>query len=273
MHVYLRRACAAALLATAGGLLAAACVPNESTIFFRGCMIPTESAGLCSVQAEVSAPVWFSGAIDSAFTSEYHCLALLENQMVARGDPTSLRTETARVDFYQADVQILTADPPEQAKIIQRLDGSLAQYSVAIKGFADPGTGTTPGLGSADVVMIDAATVKDLRLQAIKSGRVQSVVSSVTVRGRSLGGLELYTNTFRWPIDVYVGDTCVEPVSDTCTGSNGKPTAVCYPGQDLALDCRLLNPCQHLICLENSEGELVGHCAPYGVGDGSCCGQ
>jgi hypothetical protein len=234
MHVQLRRAGAVALLAAGGVLAPSACVVNESTFFIRACLsVPRDS---CTVQPSTNATFVATGAIDAAFRSEYDCFALFENQLVARGDSTKLRTETSRISVYQAEVQVLTTDPNNPV--------ALAAFTVPVSGFADPGSGTEPGLGATIVQLLDPATLKSLAAKLGPTSKLQ-VISSVVLHARTLGGQELTSNEFKFPIDVYNGALCQPVVSpETCTTSASKPTADCLLGQDAVADCRSVSVCK-----------------------------
>jgi hypothetical protein len=279
MHVHptLARAGAVAFLAGAGALFSSACVQNESSIFIRGCLsVPKDT---CVEVGSTTSDFTLSANIDGFYRSEYRCAALLENQLVARGDITKLRTETSRVEFYRAEVQVLTNDA--SPKVITRKDGSPAQFSVPLAGFADPGTGVDPGIGIADVVMLDFSTLSELALTAAQPGGThQLVVASVIVKGRTLGGLEVHSNEFRYPIDVCGGCMCHQPPGEQCAGGSTKPTPDCSLGQDESgsgVDCRNLDACTQLECDVNPMTGMpslaFSHCPanPLAVNK-SCCG-
>lgn len=260
MNVTLRRASAVALLAMGGTTLASACVRNESSIFIRGCLsVPRDS---CTVQASVNATFLLDGMIDSVYKAEYECLAMFENQIVPRGDVNKLRTETSRIEVYQAEVQVLNDDPTSPS--------AFAQFTVPVSGFADPGSGAEPGLGITNIVMIDSNTAKQLGKTALASNKQQLVVASVVLHGRTLGGLEVESNEFKFPIRVTAGGLCAEFDGEPCVGSTQKPTADCLRGQDALVDCRALDPCQQLTC--DDEGDITtAHCPGAGSGDFACC--
>lgn len=261
MQVSFRRAGAVALLVSGAALVSSACVRNESSIFIRACLsVPRDS---CLVQASETAVVVLSGGLDAAYRAQYECVAMFENQLVARGDTTKLRTETSRVQLYSAEVQVLTGDPDAPV--------AYSRFSVPITGFADPGTSTSPGLGVTNLTLIDAGTAQILADEVRKTGRVQQVVASVIVHGRTLGGLEVESNEFKFPIQVYVGSSCIEPAGEPCYESSQNPTPDCMLGQDTRTDCRLLAgaACEYLECYDNNIA--TAHCPLNGVADGSCC--
>jgi hypothetical protein len=196
------------------------------------------------------------GNVDAAYTSEYSCVTLVENQLVARGNVNELRTETSSVSLYEADVQVLTGLPQIAGTKI------LSEFSEPINGFVDPGSGGTDGVGIAQVTMIDSATL------AAIAGKVSQVTVSVIIRGRTLGGTEVHTNEFLFPVNVCDGCSCELAPGDTCINPSGKPETNCHPGQDTVVDCRSLS-CEQLCgCTTMDPG---GHCCPGGKGDGTCC--
>jgi hypothetical protein len=261
MHVQLRRAGAVALLAAGGVLAPSACVVNESSLFIRGCLsVPRDS---CTVQASTNATTVPYGTIDGRYSvrEQYECIALFENQLVHRGDSTQLRTETSRVTVYQAEVQVLTTDPNNPQ--------ALAQFTVPVDGFADPGSGTEPGIGLTDIILISPAALKTLSAKAGVSGKVQ-VVASAILHGRTLGGQELTSNEFRFPIDIYGGKECSVPSDGICFNSTAKPAADCLLGQDSAVDCRSVGVC-NLVC--DATGDFTTATCPDGAPSGyvPCC--
>lgn len=238
MHVHIKRAGAAALLAASGALLSSACVRNESSLFVRACLaVPRDT---CAVQASTNSPVITDGTVDSQYISQYVCTALIENQLVARGDSTKLRTETSRIEVYQAEVQVLDNNPTAPS--------AYAQFTVPISGFADPGNGTEPGIGITNIVLIDNATLRTLGAKAASMGAQQQTVASVVLHGRTLGGLEVESNEFRFPIRVTRFGLCRAPTGEPCVGSMQKPTPDCLQGQDGFVDCRALDAEIQLAC-------------------------
>jgi hypothetical protein len=238
MHVPFMRAGVLSMLALAGAVLPSACVRNDSTVFIRECMVvqhdtcvgPTPSA---------STQFWTSGLLDTRYRQRYDCFALVENQLVARGDPTKARTETSRIEFYEAEVQILT---PDTATPANGYSVPKSQFSIPVTGFADPGTGADPGLGTVGINMIDAATAAALGKEAVANNTLVTVVASVVLHGKTLGGTEVQTNEFRYPLDICYGclcDSSAVVAPETCAAPVSQPASDCELGQDVKYDCRL----------------------------------
>jgi len=270
MHVHLRRTGAAALLAVGAAVFAPACVKDESTLIVVGCLsVPHDT---CEVQASSNAAFISDGSIDAAVAAEYKCFALFENQLVQRGDPQTLKTETSRIEVYQAEVQVLNDDPNHPT--------AYAKYTVPVSGHADPAVGTQPGVGAANIVAIDNATLKMLGATALSSNKVQIVVSSIVLHARTGGGQEITSNEFKFPVSVSYGASCQVPPGDVCYGSTTMPAPeACLLGQDENVDCRLLNVCK-LVCQDSivtpgTKDYSTATCpgvAPAGQGFGPCCG-
>ncbi|MFO0586293.1 MAG: hypothetical protein U0441_02075 [Polyangiaceae bacterium] len=197
---------------------AAGCVANESSLFVKSVLEPSCDA------VTPDSTIILTGYLDTRYSCSYSNVLVIGNQLVKRGDDNKLQTETSRVEIKSADVQVL--DP----------NGSvLGEFSVPADGFVDPATNTLPGTGLTEILMIDGATGK-----AINDAGIQFVTSRVVVRGRTLGGLDLKTAPFDFPISVCNGCLCKTPSDDTCVGSDGTPTEKCLIPQDRQFDCRLL---------------------------------
>jgi hypothetical protein len=230
MHVHLRRAAALTFLAGSAVVTSASCARDDSSIFIRG--VVDVSRTDCTFQVSDNPTLLLQGSIDAAYAGEYKNVVIVENQLVARGDPTTLKTETSRVQLFEAEVQVL--DPSQG-------NGAIAKYSTPVSGFADPSMAGQPGATGSEVLMIDAATIKTLATRVTSTGLAQTVVASVTILGRTLGGQQVHTQEFLYPIEVFYGTTC---------GSTGGNPCVSSMSANVMNDCRLgldeSTPCQNI---------------------------
>jgi len=261
MHGHSRRSGAVALLVVFAALVPAACARDDSSIFIRGCLVGSRTD--CTYQLSLTTPLLLEGVVDPAYASGYSCVVMFENQIVPRGNPSTLQTETSGVQLYEAEVQVL--DPVA--------GGAIKQFSVPVSGFADPGMAGMPGLGAAEVLMVDADTA------ANKTGEV---VASVIIKGRTLGGLEVHTQEFLYPITILPpGSTCSRPSSATSCAStaSSSATADCRLGLDEpgGTNCQLIaasNPCGRLECPVDTMGKsdlTQAQCPVHSPPDNSCC--
>jgi hypothetical protein len=215
-----------AVLAVAG---VTACADNESSLYVRHVQVPNDE---CIVEPDPESLFRTSGVLDAAVRFEYNATLLIGNQVVGRGDTDQLRTETSKIRIYEYDVRILNAEGAV-------LSG--AEYTAPTAGFIDQKEGETEAYGLAGAILVDANTSSALA----NSNVVQEVVSEVVVRGRTLGGNELETAPFAFPISVCNGCTVFFPKGVTenglaCAGEGEEEIEpLCNPGQDSPTDCRL----------------------------------
>ncbi|XXX75983.1 hypothetical protein WMF30_50875 [Sorangium sp. So ce134] len=203
-----RRLCALALLAVSGGLLASACADNESSLFVRMRMA---RSGDCTVTCGPGEPFWTEDSVDAAYAGSHSATLLVGNQIVQRGDPDVLRTETSRIQLYEAEVRVadLEGNPVTEG------------YVVPITGLVDPGSGDDAGYNCTEVLLIDGATMDDLRVQAANRGGDVQVVATVVLRGRTLGGQEVETAEWSYPVRVcFACSRCVDTFPPTCCASS-----------------------------------------------------
>jgi hypothetical protein len=277
MHVHLRRSGALVLLAAGAVILAGSCANEDTSIFIRGCLdVPRDT---CSGDAATTSALLLEGSIDGAYAGEYRCFALVENGMVETGDPTTLMTETDGVQLYEAEIQVLNT----QGQVVTYGD-TVAQFSVPISGWVDPATTGEPGVGISLVTMIDGATMQALGKAVTSTGVQQEVVASVIMKGVTLGGFQVHTNEFLYPIEVGYANTCSVPTGSTCVPSAATATATtgdCLLGQDelSGTNCQLiasnLGFCHFLEC-PTVPGTTFSdiqdaHCPTHSPPDASCC--
>lgn len=224
-------------LAASSMVGASSCAANESSIYIRSMMASPPDT--CQVTADPSALTLSSGSFDTQFGSSYSGWMLVANQLVRRGDADRLRTETSKVEFEKAVVRVI--DPVKLGGEEDPYDDSVlvgaagATFTTPVSGFADASTGTTPGLGLAQVLMIPNALGKAIA----KTGRA-NVVVDVVLHGRTLGGIDVETWHWYFPV-VICGDGCLCDHTACVAGSMTTDMAIanCHPGVDSPADCRL----------------------------------
>jgi hypothetical protein len=240
MNEWVKRGLMLSMVVGAIGVGASACADNESTIFVRQVLVPSGSD--CSYSADPGSMARMLGVMDLAFTREYWAGLLVGNQLVERGSADLLRTETSRFRAEGAEVEIETTD------------GDLIQsFTVPVNGFADPGNGSDPGWGVVMAVLIDSSTGDGLASgfpTGERSSLVGRVVVAVKVFGKTLGGQEVESGQFRFPISICYGCLVSFPPEATDPGvpapncnnigeSGSSVDMPCLVGQDEAIDCRV----------------------------------
>ncbi len=244
----LQRTVAFLVLVASGGVLASSCAVNESSLFIRGCLENPQDT--CAISPDVSATALLVGRLDPAQGTGYTGVLLVGNQLVARGNSTQLRTETSRIELQSADVTVYDST----------LTTTYIAYSVPASGFVDPGTSTQPGFGAVAVLLVDAVTA------AAHAG--DTLVSGVILHGRTLGGLEVESGEWQFPVNVLArGALCnLAPCRPGTVGAD-MPIFTCHPGYDSVTDCRQgcgctvgLSDCAPLGCVIKKTGDTTGFC-------------
>jgi hypothetical protein len=246
MRQSLQRAGAFLFLTAAVGLLAASCADDESSIFIRGCLQVSDDS--CTVTPDATAEQLFSGLLDPA-QADYTCPLLIGSQLVARGNSAQLRTETSRIVLHSAIVTIYDSTKSTQ----------YTQFTVPASGFVDPGTASQPGFGAANVLMLDRVTAR--------SHPGETLLSGVVLQGRTLGGNEIESAEWTFPIQVAAPSSLCN-LAPCAPGANDTDmvAVTCHPGVNTLTDCR-----QGCICLPNNHD-----CEPLGCrgsGGSGTCGQ
>ncbi len=194
------------------------CTDTGSTIFIRQVLV-RDAEDQCIVRADPTGLFTGSGFLDTSLgDGAYQAAMLVGNQLTRRGDEDTLRTETGRVQFYEAEIEVY-----------DYAGGLLNEYTMPVSGFADPATGTEPGWGVVNATLVDSGSAA-----AAAGGGGQVVVSRVRLYAVSLGGEEVETAPWDFPVFVCSGClACIEP--DTCEDDRLK---ICNLGQDASPDCR-----------------------------------
>lgn len=237
MTSWTKRIAMGAVAAGVIGVWLPACADNESSIFIRQVLAPAGDS--CSYTADPGGAAYMEGTLDLAFRREYRAGLLVGSQLVQRGAGEKLRTETSRFRVEGTEIRIETTD-----------GAVVKEYTVPTSGFVDPASGTTPGWGVVGSVLIDSDTGASLSGSFVageRSPTIGRVVSVVKVFGTTLGGQEIQSGEFRFPISVCYGclvsfpPEAADPAQPlpNCKGTAASSTSACFLGQDDAVDCRV----------------------------------
>lgn len=228
-HMKLVRSLAAsfAVAAVVGGSVVS-CVQSES-MFFVVSAKSLESCGTITTDD----PDLSAGRLDTYYAQQYRAILQLGNQLVKRGNPQKLQTETSRIQLQRFDVHVIELTPAGEQE--------LTAFSTSAVGLIEPADQATYGTGLAEATdLIDGATGGALAKRLVETRGVIKIVSRVVAVGRTLGGDEIVTAPWDFPIDVCYGCLCTTPPDDTCEDPVAAPEKIpCLPGQDSLVDCRL----------------------------------
>ena len=255
MQLGLGRLATLAFVPAAAALLCS-CADNESSLFVR--QVQLESSD-CIVEADPSGTALGEGSMDTAFVSEYFAWLLVGNQIVNRGNADQLRTETSKIRLYEYDVRVLDVD-----------GAIVSEYTAPTSGFVDERVGETDHYGLAGAILLDADTATSLGNTAASTQQVQQVVSSVVVRGRTLGGNEVETGEFLFPISICSGCSVFFPTDANdplqcflCDATDSEaPEPNCHLGQDRPVDCRLCAGSNPALCNPVDQSADPAICGP-----------
>lgn len=221
MSRLLHRILAGTVILSAGVIATTGCVDNDSSLFIQGVLRP--EAPECKVTPEPGSTFIGTGVLDTAFSKEYHAWLLVGNQMTPRGTKGEARTETMRIRLNGAIVQL------------QNLKGDNVgdEFSVPGSGFVSISSSEDPGYGAFEATLVPASTGSSF------GGSM--LIAKVRVYGETLGGQELESADFNFPIQVCSGCTVTFPAEalDTngCCTMPGGPAPPCFAGEDI-VDCR-----------------------------------
>lgn len=265
---WLRKSLCAAAVASFAAITATGCERNDGILFVRGALaIDTTD---CIAAPEDGATLLAGGTLDRSLRAgSYRAALLLGNQLTPRASREQLRVETNLVVVRGAEVTL-------ESITGERLDLSPNPnpYSTLATGEVPPSEGTEPGLGVtfADIVPAGIAL----------SG---TVISRVRVFGETLGGTEVESNEYIFPIEICNGclvnysassfdDTNGPSARYLCARSStdDSGTPACVLGQDRIVDCTLCSAAND-VCRDpcrNCEQFDPETCDPASVAPSGC---
>jgi len=224
-----RAICAALPLALAAAA-APGCAENESQLFIVGVM--KLEASDCILDPDADAPLLTGGVLDRALRNGYRGGLLIGSQLTERGSREQLRTETARLTLRGAEVRLETVG-----------GAALAEYTTVGTGFANPSSDTEPGYGAMAVDIVPAGA-------PLSDGLI---LARIRVFGETLGGQEIESNEYFFPIEVCNGCLISYPIEAAAEDlAPGEPfrcsqtpveagsiaqQPVCVVGQDVTVPC------------------------------------
>jgi hypothetical protein len=204
------------------------CADNRATLFIVQVNAPDTST--CITKNTIDSDIYLRGVLDRAFTKEYKADLLVGNQMVERGNKDTAQAETSRVNLEWADVSIEN----------EATGDVVASYREAVSGFVDASKGTDPGYGLARVTLVSMkaslSVMPDGDTTSTSSKPVR-LVSVVKVSGKSLGGVDVESGEFRFPVTVCYG--CLYAGGDCSASSTSTTTGPCVVGNDMGVSCKV----------------------------------
>jgi hypothetical protein len=219
---------AVGLLALGGAIASSSCVDNDSSLFIYGVMDITNSE--CVAKPDGSAVMIAEGVLDRQFADGYVAAFLVGSHLTERGSREKLRTETARLSITGAHMTLYGTE------------GAVIEFDTPATGLVNPASGTDPGLAAvfARLVRYD---------DMAKLGQDGQMIARVKILGTTLGGQDIESAIFDYPITLCTGCLLYYPTEALdpnppylCTGTaeaSSDISKVCFIGQDGYFPCTL----------------------------------
>ena len=202
------------------------CQENESMVFVRGAM--KLEAGTCEATADESATLLMNGVVDRVFKSPYRMSLLVGNQLASKGQKSRARTETSNVILEGAEVLVMN---PRGGVVREK-------FTSPGIGYVPVGSGEGTGYGVMNIVAIPLNT--DQEIEEIDGGYV---IAEIKVFGKTLGGQEVESGVYKFPITICKGCLIQFPsnlmTGTECKASQEEETLPCVLGQDDPIKCSI----------------------------------
>jgi len=237
------------LLLASAAVSIPACAHDDSTLFVQDVLQaqPVTAGQVCTYTSDPKQPFISSGVLDLALRNQYDATFLLGNQMVAEANSQQLQTETSIITIQGAVVRITDA-AGAQLNTFTRLTSATIY----------PAAGSVPGYAPVGVTILDSSTTTGNGnvTSTVGGGGVARLVSYVKFFGVTLGGKNVESDEFEFPVDICQGclisfsPVDISPLfaAPNCkaaaTGTISSLPVPCIVGQDSPVDCSycLTNP-------------------------------
>lgn len=219
-----------------------ACAENDQSIFIRQMLAPAQNRqnNSCVYSSDPTQTAISEGTLDIGIAEKgYVGHLLVGSQLIARGDGNNTRGESNRAHLDGAVVRI--TDPN---------GGTLGEFTSLGSGFIDAQLNNQPSFDAFIVTILDASTIQKVADQ-VTPAKDKLVVANIKVFGRTVGGVDLETGEFQFPIRLCRGCKvsfaggddpatpgldCNLPLETTGGSANTLP---CIAGQDEVTPCQL----------------------------------
>jgi hypothetical protein len=213
------------LLLAGTGLLGSSCADNDSTLFIYGVIDINRSQ--CVASPDAGSVLLASGVMDRLFANGYEAAILVGSHLTERGSREKLRTETSRLTINGAQITLYGTN------------GAAINVDSAATGLVNPASGTDPGLAA-----VFARIVRPEDMEAL--GPDGQIIARIKVLGTTLGGQEIESAEFDYPITICNGCLVSYPTESldatgkVCVGGDtmmSQTQTVCSLGQDSPVNC------------------------------------
>ena len=214
-----------------------ACAENDQSIFIRSALAPSSNRqnGICVWSNDPTQTHLFSGLIDVGIRDSYRSVVLVGNQLIGRGDANNTRAESNRAHINGAVIRV--TDPN---------GGSYGEFTSLASGFVDPQLNNQPSFVPISIIAIDPPTMAKIA-EGLAVGQSKQVVANIKAFGKTVGGVDLESSEYQFPIRVCNGCLLTfegrDPAAAECQApadaAGGNEQLPCAPGQDEITPCWL----------------------------------
>ena len=227
------------ILSVAVAALSPACADNSESLYIQGVIVPPAvTNGACVYQSDAQAGLLLAGKLDIAARSDYSAPIIVRSQLQSRVNRDTNRTEPNRF-VVEGTITRVTFPSGEVVD----------EFSSFASRVIDPDPGQQPGSGVVSALLISPNTLAEVikRRGAFDTRRKEvAVIANVKVFGRTLGGVEIESAEFPFPISICRGCginfACASPTLG-CAGAIDSTTegcaTPCNVGQDQPYPCQM----------------------------------
>jgi hypothetical protein len=179
---------------TVGALATAftpACAENDQSIFIRQALAPAQNRqnGMCVYTDDPTQTFISEGTLDVVLSDTYVARLLVGNQLIQRGNAASTAAEPNRAHVNGAVVRVTDAN-----------GATISEFTSLGSAFVDPQINNISSFAPLFVTALDPATTGRLRDEIIATGQAKLVIANIKAFGKTLGGVDLESGEFQFPI-------------------------------------------------------------------------
>lgn len=218
-----------------------ACADNDQSLFIHGVLAPSTNRqnNSCIYTSDPTQALLFEGQFDVGAVDSYSVTVLVGSQLIQRSDTTNARSESNRAHINGAIVKV--TDPNGAV---------LGEFTSLGSGFVDVSQQNQAQFGPTAFTVIDQPT--QAKIGPLLPDQSKLVVANIKVFGKTLGGVDLESGEFQFPIRVCngclisftSGDDPATPGLDcnlplTAASGGGAAQLPCAIGEDETTPCQL----------------------------------
>jgi len=166
------------------------CAEDETMLYVRAIVPPTRGCGFDgTVDVNVITLTW--GMLDWSCKKEYSANVLVANTMQRNASNEIRRTDANRIQIQTIEVNAVLPG------------GAVVAYDLPATAVIEPADGNTPGYAVLNVPLLPYRKIEYSRIPG--TGLVKQVDFEIRVKGKTLGGREITSGTFLFPVRIGEG--------------------------------------------------------------------